>query len=215
MLRQLRRHWSAVAGALGIVYTAIRTLLDLVGYVDTIIAHWAWGRVMLHLLLAPPPAVTLAVLIVGLALIGWDVHRSRLRVNTGFTLGGAVAAGAASPVSVVISQADTPMSAAIAHVRSAIHDTNVKEYWPAARLALRQRALDGALHIRGRKEMPSVYSTEGRRFRDVHEDIPRDYWRDSQIDICAGSFDPRDMGGGHIRGRTWRKTGTRRTTQRR
>ena len=94
---------------------------------------------------------------------------------------------------------DTPISSAIAHVRNAIHDLNTKEFWPDTRRVLRQHALDGILHIRGRREMPSVYSNEPTKFRDVHEDIPPDYWRDSQIDVCASSFNARDMAGSHTR----------------
>jgi hypothetical protein len=87
---------------------------------------------------------------------------------------------------------DTPINEAIAHVSATIGDT--EQYSPSARLAIRQRALDGSLHIRGRKEANDGNSNQT-SFSAVYTEIPRDYWANSVISVVAWSNDPSFISG--------------------
>jgi len=77
-----------------------------------------------------------------------------------------------------------PIHNAVAHVAARIGDTDEGQCYPTTRTALRQKASDGSLQLRGRKEL----NIEGQtRFSDVHIDIPKEYWANSLIGSMATS----------------------------
>jgi hypothetical protein len=76
-----------------------------------------------------------------------------------------------------------PLWKALAHVRNAINDSDSKACYPAARAALRQAALDGAIHIYGHKSDRPM--GEGGNYSMVSTLIPQLYWETADIGPLA------------------------------
>ncbi len=80
---QVRKHWRLCLGAFWIVYGVGRSLLDMAGYVDLIIAHVnaespTWVAGVIGYLVSPPGWLPVALTVAGLGFIYWDVKRSPL-----------------------------------------------------------------------------------------------------------------------------------------
>jgi hypothetical protein len=87
-----------------------------------------------------------------------------------------------------------PMWKAVAHVRKVIGDTEDETFWPQTRVALRQCARDGDIHVRGRKQIPTTNSFRT-EYSAIHTDISPNYWTDSEIGVLATVDDPLALGG--------------------
>jgi len=72
-----------------------------------------------------------------------------------------------------------PIHRAVQHVASHIGEYASKECYPEARRLLRQKASDGLLEMRGRKQIET--SEQRLKFSDLETEIPADYWRTSVI----------------------------------
>ncbi len=81
-----------------------------------------------------------------------------------------------------------PIWEAIAHVAHRIGDVDVKGYWPKARLAVRQRAFDNELKIRGRRSENLMAA--GLSWSEVETDIPCSYWETADIHVTATAQEP-------------------------
>jgi hypothetical protein len=69
----------------------------------------------------------------------------------------------------------TPMHKVIEHVAGRIRDTNGSKFWPEARLAIRQAALDGHVQVYGHKS-ENTGNTGATSWSFVSTLIPRGYW---------------------------------------
>jgi hypothetical protein len=79
---------------------------------------------------------------------------------------------------------EAPIWKAIEHVRQVIGDDDDTRCWPKTCTEIRQAALNEELAIRGRHQLKTAGQT---LFSDVHDDVPRDYWRISKINALATS----------------------------
>lgn len=112
-------------------------------------------------------------------------HHKELTATVGYTAKLGIAVQRAN---------DTPMWEAIEYVAKSIGDA--AQFAPAARQAIRQLALDGALKIRGRKELvggPPNQTT----FSAVYSEIPPEYWRNSVLSVLATDRGAWSLGGVH------------------
>lgn len=77
---------------------------------------------------------------------------------------------------------------AVKHVAKHIGDIDAQHCYPSTLIVLRQKAVDGALHMRGRKQL----DVDGMVFRSVHTDIPKEYWATSTIGALATAAEHTD-----------------------
>ena len=77
-----------------------------------------------------------------------------------------------------------PMFKAVQHVSWRLDDRDAAKFWPGARLAIRQAALDKKITIRGHKSSEPM---KGSRWNAVETDIPSDYWETADIMPLATS----------------------------
>ena len=83
-----------------------------------------------------------------------------------------------------------PIFEAVGHVANCIGDTNTKEYWPKARLDIRQHALDKKILIRGRKSAKIMGG--GLIWSEVETDIANTYWEGADLHITAAAAEAGD-----------------------
>jgi len=76
---------------------------------------------------------------------------------------------------------DEPLWKAVQHVAVCIGEATDARYFPRARAALRQKALDGKLKIRGKKQLQAGTNN----FDSVYTDVPLRYWEEFQIGPVA------------------------------
>jgi hypothetical protein len=76
-----------------------------------------------------------------------------------------------------------PMCEAVAHVATHISDNDAKGRWPSTRTAIRQRAFDSKIRIRGQKS--AEFMGAGLRWSEIQTDIPSSYWETADIGLMA------------------------------
>jgi hypothetical protein len=77
-----------------------------------------------------------------------------------------------------------PICRVVEHVAMRINDSDENQCYPTTLKALRQRAADGSLRMRGRKQLDVKGQKE---FRDIHTDVPKEYWTNSTLTPMATS----------------------------
>lgn len=77
-----------------------------------------------------------------------------------------------------------PIHKAVVHVAESIGDKDESQCYPATLTALRQKAADGSLRMRGCKQLDDEHQT---RFSDIHTNISKEYWVNSTIGVMATS----------------------------
>jgi hypothetical protein len=77
-----------------------------------------------------------------------------------------------------------PMHEIVAHVAARIGDGDTSKFWPGARHAIRQAALDGSVQIYGHKS-EDTGSSSGTSWSLVRSPIPRAYWELADITPSA------------------------------
>jgi hypothetical protein len=78
---------------------------------------------------------------------------------------------------------DFPVHKAVAHVASAIGDADASEYFPRARLEIRQAAFNGSVIIWGNKSAKKMGGGLGRNA--IASPIPKEYWETAEITHMA------------------------------
>jgi len=79
----LRRHWPIILGTVNCLtsfWSAVRWVLDRVGYAELLVAHFrdpGWLGAMLTPFLDPPPWLVFPCFVIGFLLIWWDMRRHR------------------------------------------------------------------------------------------------------------------------------------------
>ncbi|MEK6756217.1 MAG: hypothetical protein AABZ02_08710 [Bacteroidota bacterium] len=76
-----------------------------------------------------------------------------------------------------------PIHEVIAHAARETSEVQGKEFYPLARIAVRQAAIDGSLRLRGKRQISEPHSLL--TFSSVHTDIPSSYWANSTINVLA------------------------------
>jgi hypothetical protein len=90
-----------------------------------------------------------------------------------------------------------PIHEAVSHVAKIVGDKNIDEHdpcFPETRKAIRQAGLNGDVRMRGRRQLQSrdEYTSH---FDEVHQDIPAEYWKTSQLGPMASAAV--DIGASH------------------
>jgi hypothetical protein len=80
-----------------------------------------------------------------------------------------------------------PIHEVVAHAAKWIDDKDAAKYWPEARRAIRQAALDGQIKIRGHKS-EETGNDSGTSWSLVSTTIPQNYWELAEIRPCASTI---------------------------
>jgi hypothetical protein len=153
----------------GISYFMNKTLASW-GILDTY-ARQAGAWLLVHI--PPEPALNLFTVLIGFTLYGgalaiiWSCRKSPRNLPP--------------MVHHIEYTNDDPLWKAVQHVAVCIGEANDARYFPRARAALRQKALDGKLKIRDRKQLQAGTTN----FDSVYTDISYRYWEDFQIGSVA------------------------------
>jgi hypothetical protein len=78
-----------------------------------------------------------------------------------------------------------PIHEVIAHVAAKLGEPPSNTFFPTSRRAIRQQALDGKLKLRGRIQIDDLRQPNSLVHREVHENIPQDYWANATFNVIS------------------------------